>query len=276
MSWVKWLAGLSFFFGQILPFTLASVLFVILILHIFDVYKVQINDLDVVHNLSLLLAGSIGWFFLYRRTRSAEQTTEIAGKGLDADRFKHSVEQLVSKDLSMRLVGLHSFEQIAIDTHKKERLKIIGILSIRIHELASPDRGSNLKKWQRLEIESAIEILAKITESLSEDEKRRFCKLENIDLSSLVFEKIDLSCFKLIRVDLTASEFRKVDFTDTALSFSTINDTNFINCKGLAESRVMTAKWSKKHPPQGLEKWNLPSENHPREDGFISQPIRTK
>lgn len=274
MSWARWFARLSFFFGQVLPFTLASFLFVILNLHIFDVYKIQ-KGLDI-DNLSFFLAGSIGWFFLYRRTRSAEQTTEIAEKGLDADRFKHSVEQLASKDSFMRLVGLRGLEQIAADTHKKERMKIIGILSIHIHEIASLDHDSNLKKRQRLDIESAIEVLARITESLSRDEKRRFCKLENINLSGLVFEEIDLSCFKLIRVDLTASEFQKIDFTDTVLSFSIINDTNFINCKGLAESKIMTTRWSKKHPPRGLEKWNLPSENHPREDGFVSQPIWTK
>lgn len=44
----------------------SSILFVILIFHIFDVCKIQEKDLNVVHSINLLLAGSIGCFFLYR------------------------------------------------------------------------------------------------------------------------------------------------------------------------------------------------------------------
>ena len=73
-------------------------------------------------------------------------------------------------------------------------------------------------------------------------------------MSGLAFEEINPSCFKFIKVDLTASEFQKVDFTDTVLPFSTVNDTNFINCKGLVESRIMTTRWGKKTSTAGVGK----------------------
>lgn len=270
----RWLRRLGFFLGQILPFMLASVLFVILTLHIFGICKVQAES-DVVRDLGLLLAASIGWFFLYKRTRSVEQTTEIAERSLTTERFNRSVEQLVSKNPFMRLVGLRSLERIA-NAHEEERINIMEALSARIHELAPLNHDPNLRKWQRPDVKFAIEMLARIAEPLSKDEKNRYCRLENINLSGLAFERINLSYFQLIKVDLTASEFKEVIFTDTVLSFSIINDTNFVDCKKLGKSRVMTARWSEKHPPRGLQKWNLPPENHPREDSFISQPIRTK
>ena len=81
--------------GEYIPISLASILFIFLIFEIirkiyFDSTEYSQNLLyfickisetissDSVRNLSLLLVASIGWYFLYRRTVTADKNAEAA------------------------------------------------------------------------------------------------------------------------------------------------------------------------------------------------------
>ena len=139
---------------------------------------------DGVRNLGLLLAASIGWFFLYWRAKIADQSrkadeqsaeatkknAETAEHGLTTERLTRAIEQLASEKVSIRIGDIRSLEQIA-DTHKEERTKIIQILSARICELAPVDytkMESDKELRGRHDIVSAIEVLAKVAEPFGE------------------------------------------------------------------------------------------------------------
>ena len=207
---------------------------------------------DTVRNLSLLLAASIGWFFLYWRAKIADQ-------GLTVEWITRAIEQLTHEKLSIRLGGILGLEQIA-NTHEEEREKIVQILVTRIKELIKLKEESQ-KPIENRDIEIVFKALANIVKPL-ENQKRDFLEFIRIDLSGLNFVKIDLSCFPLEMTNLDKTYFLEVNLTDTDFSLSSINNATFDNCKGLARYQIMMANWSKGNSPRGLPReWLLPEEN---------------
>lgn len=298
--WVRWSPVLSCIFGQVLPTLLASLLFITLGYHIFSEISgmkcktVEINHEEYLlavecergsfvetissnstHNLSLLLAASIGWLFFYLRAKTADlnaraseqsaeatrKNAETAEKGLTTERLTRAIEQLTNDKVSVRLGGILGLEQIA-SSHEEERKKIIQILSARIHELAPLDDDTKHEDWRRrLDIKSVMEVLAKIAKPLG-NEKKSFCILDNVNLSWLSFEEMDLSYFSLINTDISGSKFKKIDFSYTKFFSSIIEDTTFENYEGLTKEQIMTANWNEGRAPSGLpEEWQLPEEN---------------
>lgn len=307
-SFQVWWQDLSCF-GQKLPVILASLLFLTLVIHIlFEVsgtfceaisikceghraimecgrdsfWKILLKIVkkttetivsDGVRNLGLLLAASIGWFFLYWRARSADQDSKTAKKSLTSEQFTRAIEQLTHEKLSIRLGSILGLEQIAI-THEEEHGTIIKILVAHIHELAKLDNGTKPDYWRRMpEVKSVIGTLANIAKPLG-NKKRSFCIFDGVSLRMFSFKKIDLSYFSLVNTNLTGSKFEKVDFSYMKLSGSVINDITFKDCKGLTKKQIMTANWHENHPPRGLpEEWNLPPENIIKNQGIEQEKM---
>lgn len=222
----------------------------------------QTIDRNGTRTLIFLLAGIIGWYFLYRRTMAVEQGTRIAEQALTVDRLNRAIEQLGSDKPSVRLGGISGLKQIA-DAHEEERTRIMQVLVARIGELVK------LRKEDRTTVEDAdIEIafteLANIAKPL-ESQKGKFFKLSGIDLSGLSFSHIDLSYFPLHMTILSQVYFFEVDFTDADLNFATIDKVTFDNCEGLTKEQVMDALWREGGRPVVLpEEWDLPIANlHP-------------
>ena len=208
--------------------------------------------------LILLLAGIIGWYFLYRRTATAEQSTRIAEQVLTVERLNRAVEQLASDKPSVRLGGIRSLEQIA-DTQEEERIKIIQILVARIRELVK------LKKKEETiientDIEIAFKALANIAKPLGK-QKGKFFELSKVDLSGLSFTDIDLSYFPLADMVLIEVTFLKVNFTGANLKAATIDKITFDNCRGLTEKQIRESVWHQGCPRGLPAEWNLPAMN---------------
>ncbi|MCY4031982.1 MAG: pentapeptide repeat-containing protein [Hyphomicrobiales bacterium] len=176
-------------------------------------------------NLILLTAGLIGWYFLFKRTRVAEQS-------LTVDQLTHAINQLTNENLAVRLGGILGLEQIA-ETQEEERKKIARILVTFIRTHATKDSEEvkkNLATYKspnfeteeefdayrtlRLDIEAAVNALASIASKLEKQEqfgkqhnetKHDLCDLQNTDLRGLRFVKANLSRFNLIGADMSGA-----------------------------------------------------------------------
>ena len=177
--------------------------------------------------LILLLAGIIGWYFLYKRTATAEQSTRIAEQGLTVDRLNRSIEQLAHEKLFVRVGGIRGLEKIT-DNHEEERRAIAHILVSFIRTQArknseeidlKSEEGFDAYRSQRLDIEAAVNALARITSKLKQrsDKKYDLCNLENLDLRGLRLEGADLSEFGLEGTDFSGAKLRGVNFTGAHL-----------------------------------------------------------
>ncbi|MCY4032960.1 MAG: pentapeptide repeat-containing protein [Hyphomicrobiales bacterium] len=204
-------------------------------------------------NLILLTAGLIGWYFLFRRTKVAEQ-------GLTVERLTHAIEQLTNDNLSVRLGGILGLEQIA-ETREEERKKIARILVtfIRTHATKDSDevkrnlimyKSPNLEATEefntyrtlRLDIEAAVNALANIASKLERQGQFRkqynetkidLCDLQNIDLRGLRFVEADLSQFNLAGTDMSGAWLAGVKLMGARLykvgSRNKTVETNLIN-----------------------------------------------
>ena len=203
---------------------------------------------SAIRNLILLTAGIIGWYFLYQRTKTASQNTEIAEQGLIVDRLNRATAQLASDKSSVRLGGILGLEQIA-DTYEKERRNIARILSTYIKEFApriekekepvkQVDMSSMVQELHkqaaktakedaellrtRRDIESAVEVLARIASKLKYENqynkrKRDLCDLQNTELRKFRFVEVDLSDFNFTNSDLTLAWLNKANFARARL-----------------------------------------------------------
>lgn len=129
---------------------------------------VQTIASDGGRNLGLLLAASIGWYFLARRTHAAErearnseqnikiseqnikiteQNIQITEQKMISERIARSIKQLVSENPFIRLTAISDLEKVAEEC-EKEREKIRNILSARIREIAPRD----LKKENQISL----------------------------------------------------------------------------------------------------------------------------
>ena len=188
-------------------------------------------------NLILLTAGLIGWYFLFRRTRVAEQS-------LTVEQLTHAINQLTNDNLSVRLGGILGLEQIA-ETREEERKKIARILVtfIRTHATKDSDevkkhliayKSSNLETEEefntyrtlRLDIEAAVNALANIASKLERQGQFRkqyneakidLCDLQNIDLRGLRFVETDLSQFNLAETDMSGAWLAGANLMDAHL-----------------------------------------------------------
>lgn len=204
-------------------------------------------DQDAMRNLILLTAGVVGWYFLYQRTRTADQSkkaaeqgaeatirsAETAEKGLTAERLTRSIEQIAHEDSFVRLGGILGLEQIA-DVHEDERYKIARVLVSFIRNKAPINSEENnleteddfaTYREQRLDIEAAIRALVKIVsdmEQRGEIQRQRtdICDLRNTDLRGLELYHMDLSHFNLEKTDFSGAWLAGSDFTGARLERS--------------------------------------------------------
>lgn len=184
--------------------------------------------------LGALIAALIGGYFLYRRTQAAEQS-------LNVERLTRAMDQLSNEDLFMRVGGVLSLEQIA-NTEEDERKKIARVLVsfIRTQAVKNSKRNeddftkSGVSKLeskeefsayraQRLDIEAAVNALARIASELEKEryfreeynsKKQDLCDLRNTDLRGLRFVETDLSGFNFSAIDLSGAGLVKVKFTN--------------------------------------------------------------
>ena len=275
-----------FFFERELPVILAWILFVVLILYIlFDVWaqtcvairvREDVTLFEIVlivlkktvhaiasdggRNLGLLLAASIGWYFVARRTNIAEREVNISEQNLN-DHINLARQQFLSENSFARQEGIRKLEEIAL-SHEKECKKVIRILSYGIRELANREDIKNLHKQNRRsisDVEIAFEALANIAEPF-EREKKKLINLSGIDLTGLRLSKIDLSYFPFKDLVLIGAKFSKINFASTDFDQSSIDNVTFKEYKNLTKEQIMEAYWEEGKRPQGLpEKWDLPS-----------------
>ena len=225
----------------------------------FSAYVLFYKNTDIGRNLILLVAGIVGWYFLARRTKAAEEdvitakaTAMIAEQSLSADALTHAVEQLADEKSSIRLIGISSLEQIA-RTRRQDRRKITQILSARIREVAPKKYTKELElRNKRIDIEIAVKTLARIAAPLSKDEKKDLCGLQSTNLSYLFFGHDDLSYFNLRGTDFTYSILVGIDFTGASLFGSNLSDADLLGAKGLTQEQIDKAFCWEEQPPASL------------------------
>ena len=219
--------------------------------------KLRMMDQDAVRNLILLTAGIVGWYFLYRRTKAAEEDAESARKnattaeqGLNVDRLARAIEQLAHEKSSIRLGGILSLEQIT-EIGMEEQYKIIQILSAFVRDFAQEDGNTKTIKERdmRSDIEEAVIVLAANAQIIGGDYKTRFCNLQFTDLSGLSLSYVDFSYFNLIGSNFSNSLLYGIDFTGARLGKVNFSRVDCSNLKGLTQEQLEQAFYWKGNPP---------------------------
>lgn len=231
-------------------------------------------------NLILLLAGAIGWYFLLRRTTTAEQ-------GVVTDRLANAMTQLAHGDSYIRLGGILGLEQIA-ESQKEDRRKIARILVAFIRkrddkypsEDPRPENESDrahrnaliIYRSDRLDMEAAVNALAGIAAKLTYSEqynerKRHLCDLYGVDLRGLRFVDANLSGFDLKNSNLSGAWLRDADLSGAWLRHADLSgawlkgadcrgayfsDTNFRGVKDLTQEQLDQAFADEDAPPRNL------------------------
>ena len=103
-------------------------------------------------NIILILAGCVTWFFLYRRTKTAEQ-------GVVVEQLTRAMEQLDNKNPYIRLCGILGLEQIA-KSRGEERRKIEYILNTYLRSQRTPSDDKLLDAFEKLNV-SLLRMLSK-------------------------------------------------------------------------------------------------------------------
>ena len=214
--------------------------------------------------LILLLVGIIGWYFLLARTEAAQQSAnaanenvKIAEQGLTVERLTRATEQLGRSNLSVRVGGILSLEQVAIvekderEVGKDERETITRILVSFIRTRAKKmfaniklEKKEDLEahRSKRLDIEAAVNALARIVSKLQmqgqfpgqfNEAKRYLCNLQDADLRGLRFAQTDLTEFDFTKVDfsgawLMEADLKKAQMSDCILTRANLKGSCFI------------------------------------------------
>lgn len=210
---------------------------------------------DPTRNLILLIAGIIGWYFLNRRTITAEENTKAAEEsaqatrqnattaeqGLTVERFTRATEQLASKNSSVRLGGIISLEQIA-KHHPEDQRKIARMLISFIRTRAAKDSKEAKKDFdasgvselkhvddfsayraQRLDIEVAVNALANIASELEKQgqfsEEYNEQKIQLCDL-----QNTDLRGLRFVKADLSKFDFGGADMSGAWLTRANLSE----------------------------------------------------
>lgn len=230
---------------------------------------------DAVRNLILLTAGVIGFYFLYQRTKTADQTkkaaeksaeasrknTEIAEQGLTTERLTRAIEQLAHEKPSVRLGGILGLEQIA-KTHQEERKKIARVLASFIRTRATKDseetkkdlamcdipkmekiRNFSAYRAQRLDVEDAIKVLANIA---SEVEKQRRLSKEYGEKKYQIcdLQNTDLRGLNLIHVDLSEFDLTKADMRYATLFFTNFSRAHLVSANFHGAEYLISTKFN--------------------------------
>lgn len=214
-------------------------------------------DQDTLRNLILVTAGVVGWYFLYQRTKTADQNKKAAEQsaeatrknaktseqGLTVERFTRAIEQLAHEESYVRVGGIRGLEKIAY-IGEEDNVKIAQILAtfiqtqaaknsertqkdIATYKCSKPEVGDDFSIYraQRLDIEAAVHALANIAlktlEGYFEEEnskpKRELCDLRNTDFCGLQLNKIDLSGFNLTGVNFSGALLIGANFTRASI-----------------------------------------------------------
>lgn len=193
---------------------------------------------NTVRNLGLLLGASIGWVFLYWRTKIAKVDAEAAKQSAaiaEQNTRNHAAEQLVSENSTVRLNSVLILEKIA-ETQEEARDQIRQILATTVRTFAQVDdtqertdgvqkdhefSGSRKifegqqKNW-REDIEAMVNALSRIT-ALYPDEKLIVCNLQGTDLRGLSLFGVNLPNFNLSGVNLAGVSLTGANLARTYL-----------------------------------------------------------
>ena len=233
---------------------------------------------DPTRNLILLIAGLTGLYFLSRRTITAEQNMEAAQqsavtaeKGLTTERFTRAIEQLASEKLSIGLGGILGLRQIVF-SHREECYKIAQLLCAFVQDFAPRDSITRTtdEDSRYLDISEAVELSAKITEFIPEDEKGKICDLQFTNLSGLIFFDTDFSYFRFLGANSSNSSLHRVCFYSASLERVNFSGVSLREPKGLTLEQIREAFYWKGESPEefpaelvgSLLEIEKPEENH--------------
>lgn len=234
---------------------------------------------DVARNLILLVAGIVGWHFLFRRTEAAEREANISERNIEIterslklaeenariteqnrkdseknitnERINLATEQLASEKPSVRLSGILGLVKI-FQFHKEERYRIIRVLSAFVHDFAPIDSDTRTvqDRSKYSDIEEAVQALAFLTEPFPADQKKTLFDLQFTNLSGLGFAGINLSYFNLLGVNFSNSHLYGVNFTDTRLGMVNFSGVYLHDPEGLTQEQLEQAFFWKGNPPR--------------------------
>ena len=237
-------------FGERFLFMVALLTSLVLAVYLYGTYmdvnggfRGTINE-DGTRTLILLMAGTIGWYFLLRRTKATEQSAKAAEQSLTAEQLTRAMEQLSNNEAYVRVGGILGLQQIGLseNTDEDERRKIARIFVAFIRKRAAKNsdeakrmtrklkfmkqdknriqKALNLYRVSRLDIEAAVNALASITEKSRltyrnryNERKRDLCDLQNTDLRGLRFVGTNLSEFNFIHANFSGAWLREADFS---------------------------------------------------------------
>ena len=261
-------------FGERILVVLSVVVFFVFVTYLYFAFQehgfLKAINKGGTRNLILLLAGVVGWYFLLRRTKVAEQSVTI-------EQLTRAMDQLASDRMPLRLGGILGLEQIA-GSQTEERRKIARILAsfIRERDEKYPSKEPELKyesdasnkkaliayRIQRLDMEAAVNALAHIAAGLEyrnqyNEFKYHLCDLQDCDLRGLRFVEADLSGFNFKNSQLAGAWLRQADLSGALLKgadfqYAYLSGTNLKGVEGWDREQLVDAFADEELPPRNL------------------------
>lgn len=202
--------------------------------------------------LATIFVANIGLYFLFRRTRTAEQNLKTFQEDITITRLSRAVNQIGDELPQMRTGDIIGLEKI-LETQEEQRKNIAQTLSeyIRQHAPKKEDATEKMNWKKRQSIEVAIKSLVRIGEYISGD-KKKFCDLRETNLSDLHFYGIDLSSFQLLGANLTNACLQEANFKNAELDGVDFSSADFRNTQGLTQKQLDKSYYREGLPPRNL------------------------
>lgn len=210
------------------------------------------SDNEDLKFLATIFVANIGLYFLFRRTRTAEQNLKTFQEDITITRLSRAVNQIGDELPQMRTGDIIGLEKI-LETQEEQRKNIAQTLSeyIRQHAPKKEDATEKMNWKKRQSIEVAIKSLVRIGEYISED-KKKFCDLRETNLSDLHFYGIDLSSFQLLGANFTNACLQEANFENAQLDGVDFSSANFRNTQGLTQKQLDKSYYREGFPPRNL------------------------
>ncbi len=170
----------------------------------------------------VLAAGAL--LFTARNFTLSRRTFELTEQGQVTDRYTKAIEQLGSKNPTVRTGGIYALERVARDS-ARDQYTVMEVLAafIRDHSRKQPPRpesgaGVVPLRTTRPDLQVAVTVIGRRNPAIT----------QRIDLTSADLSGADLIGAELSHADLRSTDFSGADLTGVNLAHANLTDAKLI------------------------------------------------
>ena len=171
----------------------------------------------------LFAAGAL--IFTARNFTMSRRTFELAEQGQVTDRYTKAIEQLGSKNLTVRTGGIYALERVARDS-ARDQFTVMEVLAASIRDYSReqpplPESGAVPLRAVPLHLQVALTVIGRRNPAITQR-----IDLARADLSGAILTGAGLGRADLSSTDLSGADLTGVDFASANLSAAKLADAN--------------------------------------------------